>query len=831
MELKLNITKQGLATTAEVINEEFTLNYGHIFRGASAYEQAVQGGYPYDAEKFKSELATINECIEVDFRAAEALLGKGSNEQFAKLFQELYNNNRKAIVVIDSANEKRVFATVGNYGNAIRGKWIRIDAFYTTEMFSLSGVQRTYIYTYSINIESDGSIVLAKSTSKRLIDEDSVADNLNTLDAQIALSANQGALLNETKVGAIEYDESTGDYVFYANSRMSRSASTEIGRIKVSDTAINVTYEELREMKNLGTLKKGAYYRITDYVTATTQSNTQSAGHPFDIIVMALDAHTLSEEAMAIQHEGDTYFANNNLAAWKVWYNFDNNTSRCLWAKKWVDEAPQKWSCLWGIIEEKLNNDVSTNYTTAVVEGKTKYLYKPASPTNYLDGKSFYERAVTGSIDSYEGLIFEADGAPYYYDDDEDPMWYWEGVGDIRVKTANGTQIATLHNDGESLFVDSRDSYYMYYIEFNPQPVEGEGEVYYYTPIYGIEEWWENVQGGSANIYENIPYTGSNDVLFYAFDSVLPKSSKMVAEVYSPETNKVYLYEGGVLDTITYTAYTAPVEGHKGVIYRLIDEFGNDCPYDFKNIQFLNGGTYFFTFSASGKDSSLLSRVCDNKIEHYSAKLLPTIFKAESKHNRIQRVDASNSREFIFEQSATYNDIRATSDEARIIAKGAFDANMILIRASLTANGAFSNNFVQYLSTTMEVNGSMYACQLDTMARNSVPLSINVGRIQQCAIYGCGTFTIANANGSVTGTMGYSTINLGMNGSNVKLLWDKTASLNSRIEGLEIKAYNWGTSEVVCDITNRPVNATYPLTIAKDSSGNVKAWCEADLVK
>ena len=604
----------------------------------------------------------------------------------------------------------------------------------------------------------------------------------------------------------------------------------EVADIDV-EQMVQVTYGELREIKTLGALKKGAYYRITDFVTATTQSNTRSAGHPFDIIVMALDAHTLSEEAMAIQHEGDTYFANNDLAAWQVWYDFDNNTSRCLWAKKWVDEAPQKWSCQWGIIEEKLNNDVSTNYTTAVVEGKTKYLYKPASPTNYLDGKSFYERAVTGSIDSYEGLIFEADGAPYYYDDDEDPMWYWEGVGDIRVKTANGTQIATLHNDGESLFVDSRDSYYMYYIEFNPRPVEGEGGVYYYTPIYGIEEWWENVQGGSANIYENIPYTGPNDVLFYAFDSVLPKSSKMVTEVYSPETNKVYLYEGGVLDTITYTAYTAPVEGHKGVIYRLIDEFGNDCPYDFKNIQFFDGGTYFFTFSASGKDSSLLSRVCDNKIEHYSAKLLPTIFKAESKHNRIQRVDASNSREFIFEQSATYNDIRATSDEARIIAKGAFDANMILIRASLTANGAFSNNFVQYLSTTMVVNGAMYACQLDTMARNSVPLSINVGRIQQCVIYGCGTFTIANANGSVTGTMGYSTINLGMNGSNVKLLWNTTASLNTRIEGLDIKAYNWGTSEVAIDITSRPTNATYPTTIAKDSSNNVKVYCEVDLVK
>jgi hypothetical protein len=27
--------------------------------------------------------------------------------------------------------------------------------------------------------------------------------------------------------------------------------------------------------------------------------------------------------------------------------------------------------------------------------------------------------------------------------------------------------------------------------------------------------------------------------------------------------------------------------GGTGYIYRMIDEFGNDCPYDFKNIQYL----------------------------------------------------------------------------------------------------------------------------------------------------------------------------------------------------------------------------------------------------
>lgn len=64
----------------------------------------------------------------------------------------------------------------------------------------------------------------------------------------------------------------------------------------------------------------------------------------------------------------------------------------------------------------------------------------------------------------------------------------------------------------------------------------------------------------------------------------------------------------------------------KGVIYRMIDEWGNDCPYDFKNILFTKSNTYTaaYTFNkfASGdtanSDFSLLEGYCyGNVIEPY----------------------------------------------------------------------------------------------------------------------------------------------------------------------------------------------------------------------
>ena len=96
---------------------------------------------------------------------------------------------------------------------------------------------------------------------------------------------------------------------------------------------VNLTYNELKELRDNSKLKPSQYYRITDFVTTVANDpEAQSAGHPFDIIVMASEKNKLQEECYAIQHEGDPYFANCNLAAWKIWYCLDNDTTKYAWA-------------------------------------------------------------------------------------------------------------------------------------------------------------------------------------------------------------------------------------------------------------------------------------------------------------------------------------------------------------------------------------------------------------------------------------------------------------------------------------------------------------------
>ena len=123
-----------------------------------------------------------------------------------------------------------------------------------------------------------------------------------------------------------------------------------------STTIIEITWSELKAKRDAGELTLGQLYRITDYQCTTTESNTRSAGHQFDIIVLALSKNTLSEQAYAALHSGDTYFANNKLSAWKLWYCLDNDTDRFAWA-----DSTNGKGVIYRMIDE-FNNDVPYDF-------------------------------------------------------------------------------------------------------------------------------------------------------------------------------------------------------------------------------------------------------------------------------------------------------------------------------------------------------------------------------------------------------------------------------------------------------------------------------------
>lgn len=128
----------------------------------------------------------------------------------------------------------------------------------------------------------------------------------------------------------------------------------EVGGIRYSiqaENTIKTTWAELKALRDEAKLNAGTFYRITDYVTTTTQSDTKSANHPFDIIVLALSENTLSEDAKAILHEGDTYFADGDLSAWELKYCLDNDKTKF----EWADETNGK-GVIYRMVDEKQND-------------------------------------------------------------------------------------------------------------------------------------------------------------------------------------------------------------------------------------------------------------------------------------------------------------------------------------------------------------------------------------------------------------------------------------------------------------------------------------------
>lgn len=111
-----------------------------------------------------------------------------------------------------------------------------------------------------------------------------------------------------------------------------KQSGVEVQAILDANFLQSVTYAELIALRQSDGLVPGCKYRITDYECTTITPGTQSAGHQFDIVVQAIDVDTLSEDAEAMLHDGDTYFELCDLRRWELKYTVFNDVSRYAWA-------------------------------------------------------------------------------------------------------------------------------------------------------------------------------------------------------------------------------------------------------------------------------------------------------------------------------------------------------------------------------------------------------------------------------------------------------------------------------------------------------------------
>lgn len=98
---------------------------------------------------------------------------------------------------------------------------------------------------------------------------------------------------------------------------------------------VEITYSELKALKDSSGLVPGQRYKITDYETIIKTDDigtdaqiprVKSANHRFDLTVTANSTNSFDALAKASKNKDDSYFNNSNLDAWTVYYCFDNDS-------------------------------------------------------------------------------------------------------------------------------------------------------------------------------------------------------------------------------------------------------------------------------------------------------------------------------------------------------------------------------------------------------------------------------------------------------------------------------------------------------------------------
>lgn len=309
--------------------------------------------------------------------------------------------------------------------------------------------------------------------------------------------------------------------------------------------------------------------------------------HKFDIIVQALSATVLSENASADYHDEDTYFGSSDK------YLLKNGTVDKLW-----------------IIYEDYNENYDTldadespdDFIVAGYEENNEGVIVPVLYKADMDAEEkgeYYGIPDYQEIFYYVGTIVDQDGVEcdrwrkIQPEGGEGAIFTWNatakqywltnrivtdgkfndgilGTFDRPVNLSTWELKYSLDNDTERFAWATSDNDYQEIINLetgfsNGSPIvrqpgyDGYHEVaadlgYYYA--------WGSVADREDGDYTNFIYT-KNEILQNG-EKVF---SELHAEVY-PEV-QVITHSGG-----------------KGVIYYMKDEWNNECPYDFKNIQF-----------------------------------------------------------------------------------------------------------------------------------------------------------------------------------------------------------------------------------------------------
>ena len=563
----------------------------------------------------------------------------------------------------------------------------------------------------------------------------------------------------------------------------------------LSNQIISISYTDLKTLRNSSQLVPGQQYRITDYTCTTTQANTKSAGHVFDVIVTADDESILNEEARAAKHVGDEYFVNSNLSAWKIWYCLDNDTKRFSWA-----DTTNGKGVIYRMIDE-FNNDVPYDFKNiqfkryAVTNVTSTKLTSDA--LNYL--KSTLVKDSNGGLyfatkDSYDHFVpWDTNGASYEIDEN-DSNWYYTFQG---ISSNDGSTINKMYD----LTVET--------FKLTDECITDIGMEHIRTKDYCIENKIEQFNEG-IQILNNIVFIGGlsycyqNDYLYWAYNT-----SSIFGNRFDVNCNS-NTFRNNCYDNTFGNSFQANTFGNSCYY----NTFGNDC---YRNT--FGNNCYGNTFGSSCYGNTFGNDCYSNT------------FGNSCYYNTVGNNCSSNT----FGNNCYSNSL---GDDCNTNSFGN-NCNTNSFGNYFYSNSFGNNCYSNSFGNSNDNNAFGNDCNFNSFGNNCGSNSFgnycnfnSFGNNCDSNSFGnnCDSIKFASSSSDTTKYNYYQHNHFGDGCQYIVFTGTETASPSAKVQNYKFAQGLQGTSSTYLTIDGVR-NRAYETKVAKNSNGELKIYCEADLIK
>lgn len=315
-----------------------------------------------------------------------------------------------------------------------------------------------------------------------------------------------------------------------------------------------------------------------------------------------------------------SYFEKNNLESWKLWYTLDNDANKYHWAdvdtfgsfeyygSTWDATGFSKDVIMMGGMSRPADLELPDTENGTLVDVGVK-MAETRSNGNFFRITSSVACVLQQKYDevTIDGVTYDLITWPYFYGADPSTastltsstpviginnMTVYEIVDNVPALMAGYTVEAITD---ESIIAYSTNYFDNICFTIGRNPADKlifdtnglySSEYYVMEPVTLYEFYCSNWDDIS---YANFEYNDSRRFIFYSNGGGGGPESYNSSAGVSMSGNNMYFYDYS--PRIDRVLSTESKGDGRGVIYRMIDEFGNDCPYDFKNIVYnMNSG-------------------------------------------------------------------------------------------------------------------------------------------------------------------------------------------------------------------------------------------------